>query len=268
MGPAAAGLGFTAVGLRAAGARALTRRREPPAFRSAAAEGAAEDPAALHFVLVGNFVEAPFNYGDCGSLSQVAQSERARYTSGLDRLADLIAEFPAIAASSHFILVPGPNDPTFGGFILPQPPLPQTFTAALRKKVAHVTLATNPCRIRFFSQELIVFRDDLYRKARRHCLPALPPIGSEEPHNHLVKTLVDQAHLSPVPVTVTPVYWAQDHALRLFPLPDMVVVCGGGESWETEYMGCPFLNPGSFSRNRTFLIHQPAQRHSQFQQMK
>jgi DNA polymerase epsilon subunit 2 len=229
---------------------------------------ASEDPATLHFFLVGNFMEVPFNYGDCGSFTQFSQSERAKYTQGFDKLGDVIAEFPTIATKSSFTVMPGPHDPTPGGFILPQAPIPQTFTAGFRKRVSNVTMTTNPCRIRFFTQEIVMFRDESYRKMRRHCLEALPPLSSEEAYNHLVKTMVDQAHLSPVPVTVTPIYWMHDHALRLFPLPDVVVACDSSESWETEYLQAAFLNSGSFSKNQTFLMYRPNSRQHQFQQMR
>jgi len=229
---------------------------------------ASEDPSCVHFLLVGNFMEVPFNYGDCSNFTQFSQSERMKYTQGFDKLADVISEFPGLATKAHFTVMPGPHDPTIGGFVLPQPPIPNIFTTNLRRKVTNVTATTNPCRIRFFTQEIVFFRDDIYRKMRRHCLPALPPQASEESYNHLVKTLVDQAHLSPVPITVTPIYWAQDHALRLFPLPDLVVTCDASESWETEYMECPFLNPGSFTKNNTFLMYHPHTRKHQFQQMR
>ena len=35
-------------------------------------------------------------------------------------------------------------------------------------------------------------------------------------------TLIDQGHLSPLPLSVQPIHWEHDHALRLYPLPDVV----------------------------------------------
>ena len=49
-----------------------------------------------------------------------------------------------------------------------------------------LTMASLPLdirRIRFFTQEIVMFRDESYRKMRRHCLEALPPLSSEEAYN-------------------------------------------------------------------------------------
>jgi hypothetical protein len=56
---------------------------------------------------------------------------------------------------------------------LPRRAIPEEFTKDLRKKVTHITFASNPCRIRFFTQEIVFFREDLLRKMQRHTV--LPP---------------------------------------------------------------------------------------------
>lgn len=38
----------------------------------------------------------------------------------------------------------------------------------------------------------------------------------------LAQTLLDQAHLAPLPLTVRPILWGYDHALRLYPMPTTV----------------------------------------------
>ena len=38
----------------------------------------------------------------------------------------------------------------------------------------------------------------------------------------LVKTVIDQAHLCPLPLAACPINWAYDASLQLFPLPDVV----------------------------------------------
>lgn len=38
----------------------------------------------------------------------------------------------------------------------------------------------------------------------------------------LVQTILDQAHLAPLPLPVRPVLWDYDHALRLYPMPTTV----------------------------------------------
>jgi len=39
-----------------------------------------------------------------------------------------------------------------------------------------------------------------------------------------VRSVVGQGHLSPFPFNISPVYWQHDCALRLYPLPDLVVI--------------------------------------------
>ena len=65
-----------------------------------------------------------------------------------------------------------------------------------------------------------MFRADSFSRLRRHAL--LPPSESESPLRQLVTTMLDLGHLCPLPITVQPLYWDYDHAMRLYPLPDVV----------------------------------------------
>ncbi len=76
------------------------------------------------------------------------------------------------------------------------------------------------CSIRFYTQEIVVFRGDSYSRVRRHAL--IPSSDADAPLRQLITTLLDQAHLCPLPMTTQPVYWDFDHALRLYPLPNVV----------------------------------------------
>lgn len=60
------------------------------------------------------------------------------------------------------------------------------------------------------------------------------------------KTVISQAHLAPLPPSVCPVYWAHDAALRLYPLPDLIVVADQIKSFTTSHMNCTVVNPVSF----------------------
>ena len=57
-------------------------------------------------------------------------------------------------------------------------------------------------------------------KMRRNCVAE--PKGSDVPE-HLCRTFISQAHLSPLPMHVRPTVPAHDSALRLYPLPHLVV---------------------------------------------
>ncbi len=52
--------------------------------------------------------------------------------------------------------------------------------------------------------------------------------GSDSPQDamfeHLCATLLQQSHLCPVPLEAQPVFWNYDHALHLYPIPDVLVL--------------------------------------------
>lgn len=181
----------------------------------------------------------------------------------MDDLAELLSEFPEILAETHVVLVPAPTDPG-SAHVLPRPPIPSCFCKALQRLVPNVTLATNPCRIRYYTQEIVVFRDDITARVRRHCI--VKPVdesasesldetdtvagvsAAARTFNHLALTLLSQAHLCPLPLRVQPVYWAHDCALRLFPLPDLLILADDYEQciFKNDDMQCPVVCPGSF----------------------
>lgn len=69
----------------------------------------------------------------------------------------------------------------------------------------------------------------------------LPP-----PTAQLVKTVIDQAHLCPLPLSVRPVYWSFDNALRLFPLPDLLILADEYDGYMQTYADCTAVNPGAY----------------------
>ncbi len=70
--------------------------------------------------------------------------------------------------------MPGPDDPGPGP-VLPQPPLPACLTAALRAALPSAVFASNPCRLRYCTQRIVLFRHDLLRRLRRRAI--LPLAG-------------------------------------------------------------------------------------------
>eukprot|EP00755_Sulcionema_specki_P008744 Sspe_Gene.41776::Locus_20224_Transcript_1_1_Confidence_1.000_Length_2081::g.41776::m.41776/K02325/POLE2; DNA polymerase epsilon subunit 2 len=213
------------------------------------------NPKRLVVVLCGNFSSKPFEYGDPLSSDSRPQQERSRYASLLEQLADTIHRTsPEVASHAQFIFVPGPGDPSVGWGSLPQLPFPEVFTKAVRRKLPRATFSSNPSRIRFLTHEMLVYRDDLYGKLRKHCL--LPPV-KEPNHQSLVKTVADQGHLCPLPPRTSGVMWSLDHVMRLYPLPHLVVLADRDKAWETSYAGCLFLSPGSFARTGSFFLYRP-----------
>ena len=108
-----------------------------------------------------------------------------------------------------------------------------------------------------------VHREDLLAKARRVCV--LPPIdqpdeGSDQPwplSRHLLKSLVDQAHLCPLPPTEAAVYWQYDHAMWLHPAPDVLIMADRQAQFQCEYEETLGINPGSFSTSFAWMVYRP-----------
>ncbi|KAJ8653970.1 hypothetical protein O0I10_010419 [Lichtheimia ornata] len=190
----------------------------------------------LAFILIGNFSRQAFSY---------TGQNTGPYKDSFTVLADLIFEFQEIASNSYFIFVPGCRDP-WGGLSLPQPALPEFLTSRVQHKVRRAIFTSNPCRIRYCTQDIVVYREDLFNALSRNALLAPRLEEDEEPSKHLIRTIIDQGHLSPLPLTKRPIYWAYDHSMRLYPLPHALILADECETFGVTYQGTHCLNPGSF----------------------
>ena len=194
---------------------------------------ASYEPFAAHalplFVFMGNFCSQP------SQLDQVRQ--------GLDQLALLIHRFQNLRDNAHFVLVPGPNDGVTP--VLPYVPLK---SRNLQHRVKNVHFASNPCRLRWKGQETTIFRYDLLSlfQQRQIRLPEKTDPGEHlEAHCRMIRTILDQGHL--IPISNVPVFWNFDHTLRLYPLPDTLVLGGdNAEAYSEVYGGCRVIHPGTF----------------------
>ncbi|KAF3939352.1 hypothetical protein ABW19_dt0206231 [Dactylella cylindrospora] len=119
-------------------------------------------------VLCGKFVSDGFGFGN-GSLG---------FREALDQLASTLSNFPSLLTSTTFVIVPSDADPWSAAFtggasgLLPRKGLPDVFTGKLKRTFTtanagrkeaggKVVFASNPCRIGYFTKEIVVFRDDL-----------------------------------------------------------------------------------------------------------
>lgn len=263
---------------------------------------------------------------------------REGYAALFTQLAATISAANSKAAQhSRFVFVPGPRDLSILRGVLPQPPMPlDGVLGGFMKKIPHTTSASNPCRLRFLTKEIVIARSDFYQSLRCESFAVATGAGKptpknphkkgsagvvdvdeddnannnseqqqEQPFEHVVKTIVDHAHLFPsIPssfampsasattnpnnVSLMPnqnhklvatssataatlsatsssqvmqrnIIWAQDHALRLSPLPHFLVLCDQTAEWSCTYRGCKVLNPGSFSSTSSFVWFEPAE---------
>ncbi|KAL5008711.1 hypothetical protein ScPMuIL_014292 [Solemya velum] len=205
--------------------------------------GYSEFPPAM-FVFCGNFMSTP-------------KSNIRLVKEAFDNLAALICDFPQLVENSKFLFVPGPQDAGMGT-ILPRPPIPNSITEDLCRKIPNAVFATNPCRLQYCTQEIVIFREDIVTKMCRNCIKF--PADGDVP-KHFAKTLISQGHLCPLPLHVCPVYWAYDNSLRLYPLPDLVICADKYDPFHTTSVDCTIVNPGSFPRtDYSFKVYMPATR--------
>ncbi|KAJ3395969.1 DNA polymerase epsilon subunit 2 [Lobulomyces angularis] len=195
-------------------------------------EGYNDNPP-LAFIFIGSFISTPY---------KMDGSDQDNYTESFNHLADLISEYPSIAKASIFVFVPGSNDPLNSQQeILPKKQISEIFYFKLKLKVENLIFTTNPCRIKYFTLELVIFKD--YFK------------------NRFLKTVLSQAHLVPLPTKLRPTYWMYDHCLRLNSLPHLLCLADIGETFwdDTLAKGTIVCNPGVFSNDFKFLFYRPSE---------
>lgn len=240
-----------------------------------------DPPTAI--VLCGSFSAVPVH----ASMSSRNVSSTAQYQNNFDDFATLMSDFENISQNSTVIFVPGVNDP-WGSTVSmgsahtwPQRPVPSRFTQRLKRACKNVIWASNPTRIAYLSSEIIVVRDDITDRLKRHSVvfpteEASQKIQLTDPQSiddttsidqlakikdqlparvresrKLAKTILDQGHLSPFVTTVRPVVWNQDNALTLHPVPSTLILCDTtAPHFDLTYNGCKAINPGKFITGR------------------
>ncbi|OLL25076.1 DNA polymerase epsilon subunit B [Neolecta irregularis DAH-3] len=213
----------------------------------------------LAFILCGNFMSNLFH----------TNGFSAQYKERWNALATLIDSFPHLARGCKWVFIPGPNDPWTSSLYLPRKEIPSVFINRVRRVCKDCVFASNPCRISYFTQDIVIFRDDVLSRLRRNSMVFKPAVKEQEQgddsyrpppdqddipddvkaaRNVLVRTILDQGHLSPFHVSIKPVLWDFDYTLRLFPLPTALIVADADcPSFEITYGGCHTINPSSLS---------------------
>ncbi|XP_014205834.1 DNA polymerase epsilon subunit 2 [Copidosoma floridanum] len=218
-------------------------------------------------ILLSGFSESPpVAIVLCGhfsnSTSNVASAKKLR--EGFKKVAGIISRYPLIHQNTKFIIVPGPFDLS-APKILPRAPLPKYIMEDFLKVVPGTYLATNPCRIQYCTKEIVVFRENMLSKLSRNtlCYPKkeIDENGQErgeKVYEAFAKSIIRQSHLTPLLFSTIPVYWKHDHALQLYPTPDLLVVADDFQSYTTKYNECQVTNPGSFVKsNFSFKVYCP-----------
>jgi DNA polymerase epsilon subunit 2 len=171
-----------------------------------------DDPREAILVLMGNF-----------------STDSLTLTAALDELAHILEEtkFPVL-------IQPGPND-------TPSPcwPLPKLKSSQV-KMPPNVQLISNPCRLQYGTHDVVISRQDLIR---RHLDHQVVSVRSETPlAQRVLHTVLSQGHFAPK----APTYWNYDHAMSLYPLPDLVLLgLEDEEALEFSKADCQVAAPGA-----------------------
>ncbi|XP_021725806.1 DNA polymerase epsilon subunit B-like [Chenopodium quinoa] len=199
------------------------------------------------FIFMGSFCSSPCN---------LSFHSFASLRSQFGKLGKMIAEYPRILEQSRFLFIPSIDD-AGPSSVLPRCALPKYLTEELQKEIPNALFMSNPCRIKYYSQEIVIFRRDLLYRMRRSCL--IPPSSAEtsDPFAHLVATIVHQSHLCPLPLTIQPISWNHGHCLNLYPTPHTIILGDRSEQKAFKYGGVTCFNPGSFSSDHTFVAYRP-----------
>uniref|UniRef100_A0A8C1TSL6 DNA polymerase II subunit 2 n=1 Tax=Cyprinus carpio TaxID=7962 RepID=A0A8C1TSL6_CYPCA len=145
--------------------------------------------------------------------------------------------------TSHFVFVPGPEDPG-PGMVLPRPPLAEHITEEFRQRVPFSVFTTNPCRVQYCSQEMVVIREDLVNKMCRNCV-RLPSSNLDIP-----------SHVSQSFIYIC-VCVCEIRLLRLCVCP----IVDKYDPFNVCNTDCLCINPGSFSRSGfSFKVYYPSNR--------
>ncbi|PAV65230.1 hypothetical protein WR25_20748 [Diploscapter pachys] len=201
------------------------------------------------FELLKGFVGCPPTaFIFCGNFcSKPRQSETWKLLeNGFKNIANQIHEVQSGYKQTSFVFVPGPDDPSLN-MILPRPNLPAALFEPL-DSIDNVYFATNPCRMQYATQEVVVLRDDLIEKMCRH---AINHVETDQLPERISRTILSQ-----------PIAWQYDSVLGMHPLPDLLIIADRFKAFDyrPKDIDTTVLNPGSFSRTANFYVYYPANR--------
>ncbi len=246
------------------------------------------------FILLGPF---------CSNPSKDGPRAWSHYQDLFDTFAEFIERIKNVR-SSRFIFVPAASDPGFVESLTPRPAMPEIIFDSWKRANLDFVAGSNPCRIVYFTQEIVIYRHELTSQLRKHDLKLdVTPVvadaiveqlsqdiskseieGSQEawPQSPLesqvqtqsqqtqiqlteqqmtAKSVLDQASLAPLSLSLQPKLWTNHHALSLYPLPDTLIVAERQAAFSAIYEGCACANPGSFpAATGSFLLYSPAQK--------
>ena len=199
------------------------------------------------YVFMGDFISRKFNPFGGDSL-------RA-FQKGFDSLAQILSKHPRTLECSKIVIVPGVSrDPGTG--ILPQPPFSDSLLRGIASRFPNVVLGSNPCRIRFYNKQMVIFNGSVLSHLRKSRI-----VASSSNHDDTLKfarCILSQQHLTPGPVRDRSIIWDHDFGMRLYPPPHAIFYSDPDMSSFHEMIteDTLFVSPPQFSEpERRFEFH-------------
>jgi len=173
-------------------------------------------------------------------------------------LANIFTEFALHYPNTQYILVPSPEDPP-PIIVLPRSPFHPSVTQAF-KDARNVHFASNPCRLVFRDQNIVIFRNDMVEKLCRTAIHVPEDAKVDTLPKLFFNTIWSQRHYSPLPLHFNPINPRFDPLFYLSPAPDLLVIA---DKYKLFTVSGPLqtmltINPGSFVlSNFEFLVYFP-----------
>ncbi|XP_053670242.1 DNA polymerase epsilon subunit 2 [Anopheles nili] len=175
--------------------------------------------------------------------------------SSFQKLGEMLSSCEKLKAQTDLVLVPSIDDPAAAN-ILPRPPIPDVLVGELKKRYPRTIVTTNPCRLQYCTQQIVVCRADLVTKLCRNTIN-FPKQGLLE--EHFARTLINQGTLAPLTPIAFPTHWNYDAALSIYPLPDLIVIGDPCQGFHITEQECTVMNVGSFPKSKfAFKVYYPS----------
>lgn len=124
------------------------------------------------------------------------------------------------------------------------------FLSPLRTLNVECEFASNPCRIFFFTKEIVVINDEVTK-----CFKSNDIFHRESQTSaSAMETMLHQASIFPFSLQAKARRWDLEHATCLYPTPDYLILGEKSTSHQTIICGCLSVNPGSFSEDSSFAV--------------
>ncbi|ODV61226.1 DNA polymerase epsilon noncatalytic subunit ASCRUDRAFT_34830 [Ascoidea rubescens DSM 1968] len=262
----------------------------------------------LSIVFSGSFI---LNSFELTSFNESSTASSTNYKSFFDSLALLLSKYPLICSNVHFIFVPGENDPFNSlvsqgskSLLFPLNKLPDIFFSRLKRLIKNFQLVTNPFKIYYLSQELVVFRDDIYERIKRNEIEFQGDLDQQNENenenenengididtdiytnnenqitssfklnsNKLVKTIINQSHLVPFGSDIVPINSKFDQLLTLIPSPNTLILLDSSiDFFDINYMGTKVINVGKLfddvKRKMNYVEYFPVLKKCEYQEI-